>query len=281
MTPPFSINSQIIKFIADISEKLGKLSIATSEALDLRLRRINQVRTIQGTLAIEGNELTEEQITAILGGKRVIAPVKEVTEAKNAIDIYERLLSFEPTKEKDLLNAHQGLMLGLIDSAGRYRSGGVMKGEKVIHMAPPAARVAPLMADLFSWLGSTDEHPLIKSCLFHYEFEFIHPFADGNGRMGRLWQSLILAKWQPLFAYLPIENLIHQHQDAYYEAINKSTQLTDSAPFIEFMLSMIDKTLDELDVLTPKNTPQVSLHVSPQVKMLLNTMVGEMSRDEI
>jgi len=288
MTPPFTLNSRILTLVASISEQVGKLNVSADQSVDLRLRRINQVRTIHGTLAIEGNELSEAQITAILSGKRVIAPVKEVQEAKNAITVYEKLLDWKPEFQDDMLQAHQTLMLGLLDTAGRYRAGGVgvMKEGKVIHMAPPASRVTHLMEELFTWLASSDDHALIKSCVFHYEFEFIHPFSDGNGRMGRLWQTLILSQWQPLFAHLPVENLIHQNQDAYYHAINISTQSTDSAPFIEFMLSMIEKALNELDAVSdPKNlataTPQVNPHVTPQVNRLLEHLMGEMSRDEL
>ncbi|MCE2570654.1 Fic family protein [Motilimonas eburnea] len=284
MQPPFTLNSHILSLVADISERLGKISVTHSNDIDLRLRRINQVRTIQGTLAIEGNELSEAQVTAILAGKRVLAPIKEVQEAKNAIDVYERLSDWDPQVESDLLKAHQRLMMGMIDSAGRYRNSGVgvMKDGQVIHMAPPADRVATLMRDLFAWLKTSDDHPLIKSCVFHYEFEFIHPFSDGNGRMGRLWQTLILSHWQPLFAVLPVENLIHQHQQAYYQAINQSTRDTDSRAFIEFMLTMIRHTLVELEQ-TDLNSaaPQVSLHVTPQVKLLLSQVAGEMSREQL
>lgn len=284
MTPPFTLNNRILILVATISEKLGALSITQPQSADLRLRRINQVRTIHGTLAIEGNELSEAQITAILGGKRVIAPVKEVAEAKNAIAVYEQLMTWRSTNHADFLNAHRTLMMGLIDTAGRYRAGGVgvMKEGQVIHMAPPADRVPTLMQSLFTWLANSDEHPLIKSSVFHYEFEFIHPFSDGNGRMGRLWQTLILSEWQPLFAYLPVENLIHQHQDAYYQAINQSTALTDSSPFIEFMLSMIKQALEELDPhVEPLSTPQVSHHVTPQVNKLIQAIEQEMSREEL
>ncbi|MFH0256557.1 Fic family protein [Vibrio rumoiensis] len=284
MTPPFTINSRILNLVAQISEKVGQLSQTLPQAVDLRLRRINQVRTIHGTLAIEGNELTQEQVTAILGGKRVIAPVKAVQEAKNAIAVYEQLLQWHPQDESDILAAHKVLMLGMVDSAGQYRQSGVgvMKAGQVIHMAPPANRVPTLMVELLAWLQQSDDHALIRSCVFHYEFEFIHPFADGNGRMGRLWQTLILAKWQPLFAYLPVENIIHQHQERYYQAINASTQQTDSAPFIEFMLGVIQQALNELDrtdesILTPQVNPQVS----PQVRALLQVMTGEMSREEL
>ncbi len=284
MQPPFTLNSHILSLVADISERLGKISVTHSHDIDLRLRRINQVRTIQGTLAIEGNELSEAQVTAILAGKRVLAPIKEVQEAKNAIDVYERLRDWDPQVESDLLKAHQRLMMGMIDSAGRYRNSGVgvMKDGQVIHMAPPADRVATLMRDLFTWLKTSDDHPLIKSCVFHYEFEFIHPFSDGNGRMGRLWQTLILSHWQPLFAVLPVENLIHQHQQAYYQAINQSTRDTDSRAFIEFMLTMIRHALVELEQTDLNSTaPQVSPHVTPQVRLLLSQVAGEMSREQL
>ncbi len=284
MQPPFTLNSHILSLGADISERLGKISVTHSHDIDLRLRRINQVRTIQGTLAIEGNELSEAQVTAILAGKRVLAPIKEVQEAKNAIDVYERLRDWDPQVESDLLKAHRRLMMGMIESAGRYRNSGVgvMKDGQVIHMAPPADRVATLMRDLFTWLKTSDDHPLIKSCVFHYEFEFIHPFSDGNGRMGRLWQTLILSHWQPLFAVLPVENLIHQHQQAYYQAINQSTRDTDSRAFIEFMLTMIRHALVELEQTDLNSTaPQVSPHVTPQVRLLLSQVAGEMSREQL
>ncbi|NOI25929.1 Fic family protein [Vibrio mediterranei] len=283
MQPPFTINHQILKLVADISERLGKISVTHSQDVDLRLRRINQVRTIHGTLAIEGNELTEAQVTAILGGKRVLASVKEVQEAKNAIAVYEQLTNWDPETESNLLDAHKCLMLGMIDSAGQYRNSGVgvMKDGQVIHMAPPADRTPTLMRDLFAWLKASDDHPLIKSCVFHYEFEFIHPFSDGNGRMGRLWQTLILSHWQPLFAVLPVENLIHQHQQEYYQAINQSTIETDSRTFIEFMLRMIKQALFELEQTNTNNTPQVSHHVTPQVNLLLSHLNGEMSREQL
>ncbi|MGL1930252.1 MAG: Fic family protein [Desulfotalea sp.] len=277
MKPPFTLNSKIVNLTARISEQVGMINV--QQSLDLRLRRINQVRTIHATLAIEGNELSESQVTAILDGKRVVAPVKEVQEAKNSITAYEQMADLHPEQSKDLLTSHRCLMLGLIDSAGSYRSGsaGVVKGEELIHIAPPADIVPNHMAELLSWLSESDDHPLIKSCVFHYEFVFIHPFLDGNGRMARLWQSLILSKWQSLFTFLPVENLVHQHQQEYYQAINISTEQTDSAPFIEFMLSMIEQSLSELIEQAPQATPQVA----PQVKDMLTQLAGEMSREEI
>ncbi|WP_211251263.1 Fic family protein [Marinospirillum insulare] len=246
--PPLTITPKILNLVAKISEQLGRYDERENKAQALRLRRANQIRTIQGSLAIEGNSLSVEQITAVLEGKPVIAPPREVQEVKNALAVYERFEQFNALKEDDLLHAHQLLMLGLMDEAGRYRGGGVgvMSGQEVIHMAPPANQVPRLMKALFVWLKQTDHHPLIASAVFHYEFEFIHPFADGNGRMGRLWQSVILAKWNPIFANLPVESLVYQHQQAYYQAIALSTAQTDCAAFVEFMLETIANTFTQL-----------------------------------
>lgn len=273
--PPYTITPEILNRFAAISETVGRLTVLTDQARSLRLRRINRIRTIHGSLAIEGNTLSEAQITAILEGKRVIAPPREVQEVKNALAAYDRFDTWKPEAEKDLLEAHRILMSGLIDEAGLYRHGGVgvMAGQQVIHMAPPADRVPQLMADLFGWLASTDAHPLIASSVFHYEFEFIHPFADGNGRMGRLWQSLILARWNLLFADIPVESLIFEHQAEYYQAIQESTQKSDSAPFIAFMLRMI------LDTVT-SSTPEVAQEVTPEVR-LLSVLAGEMTRQQL
>jgi len=274
--PPYTITPTIVRLIAEISEMIGRWSAQSDAVSALRLRRINRIRTIQGSLAIEGNTLSTAQITAILDGKRVIAPAREVQEVRNALAAYDRFESWRPHLSKDLLSAHRVLMGGLLEDAGHYRRAGVgvMSGTKVIHMAPPASRVPILMRSLLQWLAATDEHPLITSAVFHYEFEFIHPFADGNGRMGRLWQTLILAKWNPLCAHIPVESLVHDHQADYYRALQRSTARTDSAPFIEFMLRMIR------DALTSA-APQVAPQVTPQVARLLRVMKGEMTRDEI
>ncbi len=274
--PPFTITPTIIKLVAAIGESMGRLAVQNEQAKTLRLRRINRIRTIQGSLAIEGNTLSEAQITAILNGKRVIAPPREVQEVHNAIAAYDQFETWQPEIEKDLLAAHAVLMKGLIDDTGSYRKGGVgvMNGAQVMHMAPPANRVGQLMRNLLQWVNSSDQHALITSCVFHYEFEFIHPFSDGNGRMGRLWQTLILSQWNPLFAHIPVESLVHEHQGEYYQAINCSTQQTDSAPFIEFMLSVI------LDAIS-SSTPQVSPQVTPQVKQLLAVLKGEMTREQL
>lgn len=244
-TPPFTITAPIVSLIAEIGQALGRLSAQQDSAELLRLRRINRIRTIRGSLAIEGNTLNEEQITAILEGKRVVAPPREILEVRNALTAYDRLVQWRPEVEADLLAAHGILMAGLIDEAGGYRRGGVgvMAGERVIHLAPQAERVPLLMGDLFRWLAASDQHPLITGSVFHYEFEFIHPFADGNGRLGRLWQTLILTRWNPLFADIPVESMVHEHQQEYYDALGACTQLGESSPFIEFMLGMIRDTL--------------------------------------
>ena len=274
--PPYTITPAILNLVAQIGEAVGRLTVLTDQAKALKLRRINRIRTIRGSLAIEGNTLSEEQITAILEGRLVIAPPREVQEVRNAIAAYDRFDTWQPEIETDLLEAHRILMSGLIDEAGVYRRGGVgvLAGGDVIHMAPPADRVPALMRDLFLWLAGSDAHPLVTGSVFHYEFEFIHPFSDGNGRVGRLWQSLILAHWNPLFADIPVESLVFEHQAEYYRALQESTNQTDSAPFIDFMLRMI------LNAVTTA-APQVAPQVTPQVAQLLSVIRGEMSREDL
>ncbi len=241
--PPFTITTPILNLVSDISEMIGRLSFEFESKADgaVRLRKINRIKTIQGSLAIEGNTLSEQQISAILDGKRIIAPPKEVKEAHNAIAAYELLNEWKPSKIDDLLSAHKKLMIGIIEDAGMFRHSGVgvMSGDSVVHMAPQADRVPKLVSELLMWLTQTDCHALIASCVFHYEFEFIHPFSDGNGRMGRLWQTLILSQWNELFVHIPVESLVYEHQDEYYSAIRQSTAKTDASFFIEFMLQMI------------------------------------------
>ena len=271
--PPYSITSDVLARIEQIGEAIGRAEAADIPR-DRGLRRINRIRAIRGSLAIEGNRLTEEQISAILDGKPVVAPLREIQEARNAIRAYEQYAQWEPASETDLLSAHEVLMAGLVDAPGHYRRGGVAvtgAGE-VHHIGPPADRVPHLMLDLLAWLGSTSEHPLIASSVFHYEFEFIHPFEDGNGRMGRLWQTLILTRWKPLFADVPVESLIHARQGEYYDAIRESSAKGESTPFIAYMLNAILAA-----ILTPQESPQVT----PQVGRLLSVLDGEMSRQDI
>ena len=270
---PYTITPHMLTRVEQIGEALGRAE-AAEVSQDLRLRRINRIRTIQGSLAIEGNTLSEEQIATLLDGKPVIAPLKDIQEARNAIQAYDQYLQWSPVSETDLLKAHGILMTALLDTPGHYRMNGVaVTGQNAVHhFAPPARRVPQLMADLLAWLDATDAHPLIASSVFHYEFEFIHPFADGNGRLGRLWQTLILSRWKTLFAYVPVESLVHAAQSDYYAAIRQSSAQGESTPFISFMLDII---LDAVN--TPQETPQLT----PQVKRLLTVLDGEMSRQEI
>lgn len=276
--PPFIPSPDILNLVSEISELIGRLSVLKSAEPTLRLRRINRIKTIQGSLAIEGNTLSEEQITAILQGKRVLASPREVQEVQNALEVYDELDILNPSSQKDLLKAHSILMGELISEKGSFRSGGVgvMKGESVVHMAPPPSMVPTLIHQLMKWQKSTKNHPLIASSIFHYEFEYIHPFADGNGRMGRLWQTLILSKWKPLFAWLPVENLIYRHQKEYYSAIEASTASGNTTPFVLFMLGTIRDALLELD-----STPEVTPELTPEVKRLLRALTGEMSKQEL
>ena len=239
--PPFTVSAKAINLIAKISSQLERYAIRMEQEDTLRLRRANRIKTIHSSLAIEGNTLSEGEVQAVLEGKKVIAPLKEIQEVKNAIKTYELYPKLNPFSIQDLLLAHGTMMSGLVDEAGMFRKGGVgvFDGDKPIHFAPPADRVRDLMSDLFGWLENADDHLLIRSCGFHYEFEFIHPFADGNGRIGRLWQSLILGRLNPIFEHLPVENMVYSNQQAYYHAINRSSDLGDSGPFIDFMLEEI------------------------------------------
>ncbi|MGE4286291.1 MAG: Fic family protein [Phycisphaerae bacterium] len=276
-TPPYTITSEILNLVECIGESLGRLSLL-AEPLSLHFRRINRVQTLRGSLAIEGNKLTEEQISAVLDGKNVVAPIKDLQELRNAIKAYDSFMNWNPSSEKDLLDAHKIMTTGLLDLPGRYRKGnvGVIGGGKVVHRAPQAARVPELMASLLTWLGKSDEHPLIKSCVFHYEFEFIHPFDDGNGRIGRLWQTLILSKWNPIFVDIPVESMIYANQQKYYEAIAKSSLAGESTAFIEFMLALIKAETGS----SGKHTDQVSDQVNDQVKLLLG-LYGRLGKSEL
>ncbi|MBO4380166.1 MAG: Fic family protein [Muribaculaceae bacterium] len=239
--PPFNLTSNIVNLIAEISAKIERYSIRLEQSDGLKLRRINRMRTIHSSLAIEGNTLTENEVGEIINGKNVVAPIKQIQEVKNAIAAYDLWPELNPFDVNDLLRAHGVMMQSLADDAGAFRKGGVgVFSEKgMVHMAPPAHNVPTLINQLFEWLSTAEDHLLVRSCVFHYEFEFIHPFSDGNGRIGRLWQSLILGKLNPVFEFLPVENMVFANQDKYYEAINNSSKIGDSGPFIHFMLGEI------------------------------------------
>ena len=272
--PPFKITSKAINLISQISEKIGEISALENTERTVQLRKKNRIKTIHSSLAIENNSLTIEQITAIIEGKRVLGPPNEIQEVKNAVQAYELLLNLNPYKQNDLLKAHQLMMNDLVKHSGKYRKGGVgiFDGKGVVHVAPPADRVPFLMNDLFDWLKSTDVHPLIKSCVFHYEFEFIHPFEDGNGRMGRLWQTVILTEWKPIFAWLPIETLIKENQKLYYKALGISDNNADSTEFIEFMLSIILKTIKEIITTELKITQKITQKITVNQQKIIDSI---------
>jgi len=262
--PPFNITSKVLNLVGDISEVLGKLELLAPTKITPKLRKANKIKTITGTLAIEGNSLGIEKVTAILEGKRVMGSIREIAEVNGAIAVYDSLSSLDYKSLDDLLLSHKLLMGDILNKAGSFRSSNVGVGDEngVVHVAPPYGQVVFLMQDLFSWINRSDTHPLIKSSVFHYEFEFIHPFVDGNGRMGRLWQSLILYKWKSIFLAIPIESVIKETQEMYYKALEESGSLGESTPFIEFMLEAILKACEDelkngLDVPlnVPKNVP--------------------------
>jgi len=248
MKPPYDITPEILRLITSISEKVGAINANYLNKPSPKLRKENRIKTIHSSLKIEGNTLTEEQITALLENKRIIGPKKDVKEVLNAIEIYEHLENYKPFNEKSFLKCHKHLMESLIEDAGKYRKQGVgiMKGSQIEHYAPPYENVPFLMRDLFNYLKSSEEIELIKSCVFHYEMEFIHPFLDGNGRMGRLWQTLILMEKYPVFEYLPFETLISKDQEKYYKALSESDKSGNSTAFIIYMLGVINKSLEEL-----------------------------------
>ena len=244
--PPFEITNAMIDHVAEIAELVGRLTSTNQLSANPTLRRTNRIRTIHGSLAIEQNTLTLEQVTAVLNGKQVLAPPKDIAEVKNAYEIYERLDELDPYSVDDLMTAHGIMTRGLVDESGmvRTRPVGVVDQEgHVLHFGTLPQYVPDLVMELLGWVKNSDVHMLIRSCVFHYEFELIHPFADGNGRVGRLWHTLLLSKWNPAFAWLPVESIIHDRQQEYYAAINASNDAGESTVFIEFMLSAIKASL--------------------------------------
>ena len=244
--PPFEITNAMIHEVAEIAELVGKLNSTNQLSTNPTLRRTNRIRTIHGSLAIEQNTLSLEQVTAVLNGKQVLAPPKDIAEVKNAYEIYERLDELDPYSVEDLLTAHGIMTRELVEESGVFRSrpvGVVDQEGRVLHFGTLPQYVPDLVMELLDWVKNSDIHMLIRSCVFHYELELIHPFADGNGRIGRLWHTLLLSKWNPVFAWLPVESMIHAHQKEYYAAINASSAAGESTVFIEFMLSTIKASL--------------------------------------
>lgn len=249
--PVYMVTDKIITRVAEIAELTGKAAVTAHLSKNPMLRRKNRISTIYGTLAIEQNTLSIDQITAVLNGKRIIAPPKDIEEVKNAYEIYEYMDSLDPYSIEDLLKAHSVMMRGLIDEAGVFRSrpAGVADSRtgEIIHFGTLPRYVSEAVENLMLWAKESSAHMLIKSCIFHYEFELIHPFADGNGRMGRLWHTLMLSKWNALFAWLPIESMIREHQQEYYNVINFCNSSCDDTKFIEFMLDTVKQTLEETE----------------------------------
>lgn len=248
MKPPYRITTKILNLISSISEKIGEVKSARLIKPPTELRKLNRIKTIQSSLEIEGNTLTVEQITDLINDIRVLAPQKDILEVKNAINVYSKLNKFQVYDINSLCSAHKILMNKLVENAGKLRNTavGIMKGDQIAHLAPPGKMVHPLLNDLFKYLKEDDDIILLKSCVFHYEFEFIHPFVDGNGRMGRLWQTMILKEYSPVFEFLPVETLIKEKQQDYYNALGKSDGQGESTLFIEFMLDIINSALEDL-----------------------------------
>lgn len=276
------MTDKMTSLIAEISEQVGRITVLQEGTISPHLRRENRIRTIHSSLAIEHNSLSLEQVTAILDGKRVLGNPNEIKEVQNAYEAYELMLRLNPASVDDLLKAHKLMMNGLVSENGRFRSGGVgvFDGEVLIHMAPPVEFVPEHIQNLFAWYQKSELHPLIKSAIFHYEFEFIHPFADGNGRMGRMWHSLLLGKWKEMFFWLPIEELIQSRQKEYYDALGAADKQADSAGFVELMLEIIRDSLTEITVVG-RSTDQDSDQVTVQDKMPVERILSALSDETL
>lgn len=274
------MTDKMTSLIAEISEQVGRITVLQEGIISPHLRRENRIRTIHSSLAIEHNSLSLDQVTAILDGKRVLGNPNEIKEVQSAYEAYELMLQLNPASVDDLLKAHKLMMNGLVPENGRFRSGGVgvFDGERLIHMAPPAEFVPEHIHNLFAWYQESRLHPLIKSSVFHYEFEFIHPFADGNGRMGRMWHSLLLGKWKELFFWLPIEELIRSRQQEYYDALGVADKQADSVGFVELMLEIIRDSLMEVTVVG-RSTDQDGDQVGDQDKSPVERLLSVLGSD--
>ena len=270
--PPFIITDKILMYVSSISEKIGRITVVGN--LDTRpyLRRNNRIKSIHSSLKIEANSLSLGQVRDVINGKTVLGEQKEIIEVKNAFTAYEYLSKINPYNIEDLKKIHGVMTNNILRESGEFRSGeeGVFNGDECIFMAPPAKFVPQLVSELFDWMKKNHNqvHPLIMSCIFHYEFVFIHPFSDGNGRMARLWQTAILSKWKTIFEYIPIESQIEKFQDEYYDVIAKCHINGESTIFIEFMLSQLDKILDDISI----QFNEENEHISEAVKRLLDVM---------
>ena len=280
-----------MRLVSEISEQVGIVTILLGDNVPSpMLRKANRIKTIHSSLAIEHNTLSLKQVTAIIDGKHVLGAPNEIQEVKNALQAYHLMSELDAFKEKDLLKAHELMMMALVDKSGQYRQAGVgvFDGDKCIHMAPPADRVPQLMHDLFEWVRKTDVHPLVSSCVFHYEFEFIHPFIDGNGRMGRYWQTMLLSRWKGIFAWIPVETIVKEHQQEYYDVIARCDAAGNSTAFIEFMLRCLLEAMNQIEE-EPEEVPnkvadkvadKVANKSAQKVLMLLYEN-GHLTRDEL
>ena len=279
-TPPFTVTDEILNLVSEISEQIGTWNALLGERMPSpMLRKENQIKTIHSSLAIEHNSLSLQQVTDVIDGKHVLGAPDEIQEVKNALQAYQLMLQLDAFSETDLLRAHSLMMTDLVDNAGHYRKGrvGVFDGDKCIHVAPSADRVPTLMAELFAWVKETKTHPLISSCVFHYEFEFIHPFMDGNGRMGRYWQTLLLSRWKGIFAWLPVETIVKKYQQEYYKAIAQSDAKGDSTDFIVFMLKCILQTISEQRKVTDNVGINVGVNVGINEQRVLDALRADAS----
>ncbi len=281
--PPFHMTNKIANLLASISEEIGKITVLENGKINPKLRRENRIKTIHSSLAIEHNTLSIEQVTAILDGKRILGNPNEITEVKNAYQSYEMMQDLNPMSIDDLLKAHKTMMKNLINENGRFRSGGVgvFDGDHLVHMTSPAKYVPQHVANLFNWYDKSDIHPLIKSAIFHYEFEFIHPFADGNGRIGRMWHSMLLGAWHKIFYWLPIEELIRTRQKEYYDTLGQADREVDSSIFVEFMLKIILDTLVNTEIIETSKVNNNTDLPENLVRLLAIIADKELSANEI
>jgi Fic family protein len=281
-TPPYKITTKILRLVAEISEKISDIKHIEKDFITPKLRRKNRIKSITGSLQIEGNTFSEEQVTAMIDGKRVLGSYREILEVERAISAYDNLDRYNYSSLDDLLYAHNLMMKNIITNSGSFRSSNVVVGGKdgISHIAPSPAQVPTLMAQLFEWLKNSDEHLLIKSCVFHCEFEFIHPFSDGNGRIGKLWQTVILKEFRELFAYLPIESMVKANQQKYYHAFEECASLGESTPSIEFMLDVILKTLNSFIKESQKSDQKILSLITENSSITITEMCQKLSMSE-
>ena len=275
--PPYQITPEILNLVIEIAEKTGQINAQFLEKASPELRRRNKIKTIHASLKIEGNTLSEEQVTALIEDKHVLGPQKDIQEVNNAIEVYDSIHNFNSNSEGDFLKAHKMLTRNLILESGKYRNGGVgiFKGSKVAHLAPPAKMVPKLMKNLFKYLQTNKDHDLIKSLVFHYELEFIHPFSDGNGRMGRLWNTLILMRSFPVFEFIPFESIIAKHQSGYYQALAASDKKGESTDFIYFMLGVIRESLEPF-----LKVKEINLKANDRIQIFLDEVNNDFKRSD-